>query len=517
MNNAITVTLVGGKKRDISDELISLQCTNEVNQVPSATIQMAAGNFADREYTLFKNSDFEVGKDLEIKARYEKEDSSDKTLFKGQVTARKLQSYQGTPLMVLQLNDPAFRLKEGVSTTLFSKKSDKQMIEAVLGKFPELSLKSPPGSLSSVQFSQYVMKDQSGWQFVSNRLKAHGLLMSFDNGSLTPWTPSDTQGETKVEVGIDEVLDFSIEENGRHLNQEVELSYWDVKKDALDPQNKKLPGKLAKEIKAPKSEYIEPGLSTKAEAEAMLIHFETRQKLEQYRGYFKVVGDPNVKVRQKLTIKGLPAPLNQSYVITGVTNKIHKGQWTTRINIGTRELANAGSNNLQRGQALDLQLATAKKWEKDPDGLGRVPIEVMGFGKDKYWVYPAQWAAGAKQRSFILPEEGERVIVGFMHGTYSQGVILTSVYIKDKLLKSPFKMDARSPVGLISNTNMQLLFDDDKKELTCTTPKSNTLTLNDQKGVTFSSKKDMKLSTNTKFDLKANATIKIKGQTIDLN
>jgi phage baseplate assembly protein gpV len=212
--------------------------------------------------------------------------------------------------------------------------------------------------------------------------------------------------------------------------------------------------------------------------------------------------------------------MNGSYPITKVVHSIRFGVWKTTVGVGNNAIPLESAKMIERfcsNELTDIQSATALKWEKDPESLGRIPVKVLGFSTNKYWAYPAQVSAGAKQSSFILPEEGEQLMIGFMHGTYNQGVVLTSIYSGSKKPPSPFKLDAKTPFGVVSKAGLKLIFDDDKKSIESSSSSSNKILIEEKSGIELKSKKDLKTSSSAKTDIKASATIKIKGTTIDLN
>lgn len=517
--NAITVTLSGKKAIDVSDSLVSVYVEKEVNQIPYAEIRLATGNFADRKYMLFDEAGYKIGETLEIKIRYEEAGGEDMSVFKGLITGQGFEVQDGMPIMVIEVKDPAFRLIDSVNTQLFNKKNDKQMIEAVISK-QGLSVKKASANLSSFTFDQYVKKQNSDWIFVNERLAAHGLLAVWDNGALSALSLTETTGTLSLDVGIDDILDMSIHQDASQLNQEVQVDYWNLKQNKLETVKKKMPSPMGKDVKASSALYTMLGFTEKAEAEALLQHFETQQTLSAMSGTIELVGNGSVQIMQKVTLKNFPKSMNGSYPITKVVHSIRFGTWRTSIGIGNTAIALESPKLIEQlcaNQLTDIQTATAMKWEKDPENLGRIPVKVLGISKDKYWAFPAQVAAGAKQSSYLLPEEGEQVMVGFMHGNYSQGVILTSIYSGASKPPAPFKLDAKTPVGFVSAKGLKLIFDDEKKTVESSTSSSNMVMLNDSSGIEIKSKKDLKTSSSSKTEIKASATVNVKGATINLN
>jgi hypothetical protein len=434
MNSIITITLYGNKKLDVTAKVMSVFVQHEVNVIPTAELTLVTGDFASRTYPLFDNAMFNVGEELDIRVEYAGAAQGEKSIFIGIVTDRKFESREGMPVMILGLKDPAFRVTGAIDTTLFSNKNDAEMITKTLSAAKGLSLNNASPTMTSFSFGQFVRKQTTGWQFILDRVRAHGALITLNNGAMTISAPSDTVGELTLNIGIDNILGVSIKEDASDLAQQIVLHYWNAAQNKVEVLKKSFISANAKAIIAPISNYDVFGITTKAEAQAMLNFFTNRQELGQVLGTIRMPGDASVKVMQELTLKSLPASLNGSYPITKVLHKISEGIWTTTIGIGI------GSNTIkpldedaqQVPQAFDpkdVEVAKAMKWEKDPETLGRVPVQIPAFGTGKYWAYPPQTAAGTKQRSFILPEEGAQLVVGFLYNNYNMGVILTSLYL----------------------------------------------------------------------------------------
>ena len=519
MNSAITVMLKGKKSHDISSQLISLSMEKMVNTIPTASISITAGNFAERQYPSFEKGNYQIGEILEIRVRNENSGKPEKSIFKGVVTGHEFTVKKGIPIMTIKLSDPAHKLLQACDTEIFNKQNDKQMIEKVLAEASGLSLSDQSSKLAGYTFFQYIRSQQNAWQFIKDRICANGLLCTWEYGKLNVYKSTDTASQITLDVGIDEtVVDIQMEQNGTGSIKSAAVTYWNQEKNKIEKQDRKMDSDIAKALKAIASAYTCPHITNKAEATALLDGIALSQDLQQATGSIRVTGNPSYQPMQELKLSGLSASLNGTSLVTGIVHQIRPGRWTTDIKVGMK---NYGEDLLEQvsfpGCRLQSLLATAMKWEKDPQNLGRVPLEVPALGKGKYWAYPAQLAAGAKQRSFMLPEAGEQVILGFLNNCLHQGVILTSVYQKTAMPAKPFSFDSKSPVGIVSNQASSLIFSSEEKETTLSTPGGHELKLSDKDGLNMASKKDMQLKGGAKVSFTASAAMQIKGSTIDLN
>ena len=211
MSNAITVTLNGKKALDISDHLLSLHVENGLNEIPKAILEISDGNFADRTYPMFDNADLQIGSELDIRIRYESENDKETSIFKGVIIASQFSAKKGVPLLILTLRDPAFRLQNAVDTNMFSKKTDKNMIETVIAAGKGVSLKKASSKLTGVTYDQFIRKQTSAWDFVKERASSFGLVISLDNGAMSILDQDTTTGTQTIELGIDEMTDMQLE------------------------------------------------------------------------------------------------------------------------------------------------------------------------------------------------------------------------------------------------------------------------------------------------------------------
>ena len=520
MNNAITVTLYGKKTMDISDELVSLFVEYELNAIPKAIMEISDGTFADRTYPLFNEADLQIGAELDVRIRYEDEADTERSIFQGVVTASKFGIKKGLPILAITLKDPAFRLVRAVDTNMFSKKTDKNMIESVISASKGISIKKTSSKLAGVTYDQFIRKQTSAWVFIRERASNFGLVIQLENGAMSILDQDATTGSESIELGINDIIDMQLELDAENLNQDIEINYWDVKPNKTAAVKKASSSNLAKAVSAPKANFTLLKHTNKKEAEGISDYFSTFETRNEINGTITIPGSSKFKLMQKLTLKSFPDAYNGSYPISKVVHKLRFGTWITEVGIGEASIFTGKNNRIENPtipMIKSVEIATAMKWEKDPEGLGRIPVKVLSFGKDKYWAYPSQVGAGQKQASYLLPEENEQVMIGFMHDNYNQGFIVTSTYLGNIKPPSPFKLDSKTPVGFLSTAKMKLIFDDDKVEIDMSSSSSNKLMLDKSAGITINTNKNLKATSKSKTDIKASSKMTLKGSTIDLN
>lgn len=520
MSNAITVTLSGKKSLDISDSLVSMRVEYALNKIPYAELLISDGNFADRTYPIFDAPDLQLGSELDIKIRYEGTGDKDSSIFKGVVVSSSFGISNGLPTLTILLKDPAFRLENAYKTELFAKVTSRNMIETVMKDSTGVSLKKANAALSSVNYDQYVRKQSSGLEFIMSQLRSYGLVAQWENGALQALSLNETTGGDRLELGITEIVDLDLKQDGEGLNKTVDIAYWDVKKNATMTVKKSTTLPAATAVKAPNASYVLLNLTDKKMAEGVVEFLTTQEILSNISGTITVPGNPGWKLMQKATLVSFPKVYNGDHAVSSVLHELKFGTWTTSIGLGFSSIRDElmdAQLSPTNDQFTHLEFAEALKWEKDPLGLGRIPVKILAFGKDKYWAFPSQVAAGSKQCSYLLPEANEQLIIGFLNGNYSQGFVVTSTFLGSAKPPAPFKLDAKTPVGFLSTSGMKLIYTDDKTSVEFSTPGSSTQTMSKDGGIEFKTSKDFKANATGKLEGVAKSKMTLKGATIDLN
>lgn len=180
---------------------------------------------------------------------------------------------------------------------------------------------------------------------------------------------------------------------------------------------------------------------------------------------------------------------------------------------------------------------------EDPDGLGRVRIKLPGLSADEsgYWARVAAPMAGDGRGTFFLPEKKDEVLVAFEQGD------ITRPYILGALWNTEDKPPATNPnVRLIkSRKGHSVRFDDtdgaekieiidksgensvtlDTESSTISIKSSQDVVIEAPQGkislharnVEVKSTADTNVEAQTTLNLKAGATMTIKGQRVNIN
>jgi phage protein D/phage baseplate assembly protein gpV len=294
---------------------------------------------------------------------------------------------------------------------------------------------------------------------------------------------------------------------------------------------------------------IDVAVSTFLEAKAIAESTLQNQQVTAITGSGTCLGDPAIRAGGKLELSGI-GRFTGSYFVTRVTHTMGEGGYFTSFEVNTNAGPSApdslngldGSNVPARDSEASLVIGLVLDNE-DPDGLGRVRIKLPGLSEDEsgYWARVAAPMAGGGRGTFFLPEINDEVLVAFEQGD------ITRPYILGALWNTEDKPPETNPdVRLIkSRRGHSVRFDDtDGAEKIEIIDKSgeNSVTL-DTKGSTISIKSsqdvvieaprgkislhaknvevkstaDTKVEAQTTLNLKAGATMTIKGQRVNIN
>ena len=185
--------------------------------------------------------------------------------------------------------------------------------------------------------------------------------------------------------------------------------------------------------------------------------------------------------------------------------------------------------------AQGLQIGKVKKIHEDPGGETRIQVDVpmIAPNGDGVWARIGSGYATKNAGIFFMPEVGDEVILSFVNNDPSFPVIVGSLYSSQRT--SPFTPDEKNTnKAIVSNSQLKLTMDDDKKIIEIRTPGGHIVTLSDDKqsitivdsnsnkmemtssGISLTSPGDIKLTATGQIQMEAKTNVSIKA-TADLS
>jgi uncharacterized protein involved in type VI secretion and phage assembly len=184
---------------------------------------------------------------------------------------------------------------------------------------------------------------------------------------------------------------------------------------------------------------------------------------------------------------------------------------------------------------------------QDPEGLGRVKVRFPWFSNEDEsdWARIAAPMAGKERGIYFLPEVDDEVLVAFEHGDVRFPYVLGALWngqdappAKNDDGKNNLRViksrsghlirlndeDGKETIEIVDKQKNSIVFDTANDTITITTSKDITLVAGSQGTIKLEAHKiEIKSSAETKIeagaglDLKASATMNIKGATVNIN
>jgi Rhs element Vgr protein len=210
-------------------------------------------------------------------------------------------------------------------------------------------------------------------------------------------------------------------------------------------------------------------------------------QLAKIRGRVKFQGIPDVKPNTTLVLEGVGERFNGKVYVSAVRHQISEGQWTVDAQFGMDPdwfSEKVKMNDLPASglvaAAHGLQIAKVTQLEDDPDGEDRIQVRlpVIDDSEVGVWARIATLDAGENRGTFFRPELDDEVVVGFLNGNPNHPVIVGMLNSSAK--PAPIvATDDNHVKGIVTRSEMKLMFDDDKKIITIETPAGNKITLDE--------------------------------------
>ncbi|GFD72610.1 type IV secretion protein Rhs [Tenacibaculum sp. KUL113] len=485
--------LIEGEELSKQYEVKNITVSKEVNKIPTAQIILIDGEASQRDFKLSNEELLIPGKEIEITAGYH---SDEETIFKGIVIKHNLRIRANSAQLIVECKDEAVKMTVGRKSKYFYESTDSDIFEEIIGNYA-LAKEVESTNYNHAELVQY---NASDWDFVVSRAQANGKLCFVDDGTITIAKPNVSQSEIETVTFGGSLLDFDAEIDARHQVKKVAAYSWNhadqevVEIEGKDP-NVSLNGNLSvsdlnKTIGLESMELRHGGVVTDTELQDWADAKWLFQQLAKVRGRVKFQGIPSVKPNTILKLEGVGDRFNGNVYVTGVQHVISEGNWIVNAQFGlstewfseTFEISAKPASGLLPA-IQGLQVGIVSQLEEDPDGEDRilVQIPIVNNEEEGIWCRVASPDAGENRGIYFRPEIGDEVIVGFINDDPNDAIVLGMLHSSAK--PSPITAtDDNHEKGIITRSEMKVLFDDDKKIITIETPAGKMITLDEDEG-----------------------------------
>ncbi|MEO8237500.1 MAG: type VI secretion system tip protein VgrG [Flavobacterium sp.] len=530
--------LIEGEELPNTYQVKSLVVQNEVNRIPMAQIVLTDGEASERDFKLSNEDLLIPGKKIEITAGYHNDEA---TIYKGIIIKHSIKIKSGASLLIIECKDEAVKLTIGRKSKYFYDVKDSEAFEEIIDAYG-LQKEVEATNFSHKELVQY---NTSDWDFIVSRAQANGKLCFVENGKITISKPNLTSDSVETITFGSTLLDFDAEMDARNQFAKVSSYSWDytnqevVEIEANDPAvslNGNLSASdLADIIQLENLELRNGATITEVElqdwADAKLLF----QQLSKIRGRAKFQGIPAVKPNTIITLEGVGDRFNGKAYITGVFHEIAEGNWTVDAQFGlnpewfseTFDIHSpTGSGIIPAIKGLHVGIVT--QLESDPNSEDRILVKIPIINNDEQgiWCRIASPDAGDKRGIFFRPEIEDEVIVGFINEDPNNAIVLGMLNSSGK--PAPIvASDDNHQKGIVTRSEMKVIFDDEKKSIGIETPAGKKITLDEDQGIikiedensniiTIDSN-GIKMESAGNIEFKATGDVKIEGTNVSIS
>ena len=485
--------LIEGEELSKVYEVKNITVSKEVNRIPTAQIILIDGDPSARDFQLSNEDLLIPGKEIEITAGYH---SDEETIFKGIVIKHNLRIRANSAQLIIECKDEAVKMTVGRKSKYFYESSDSDIFEEVIGEY---GLSSDVESTNHTH-AELVQYNASDWDFLVSRAQANGKLCFVDDGTIKIAKPDVSQSEVETVTFGASLLDFDAEIDARHQVSKVAAYGWNHADQELVEVEGKDPGvslngnlsssDLSDVIGLENLELRHGGVVTDTELQDWADAKWLFQQLAKVRGRIKFQGIPSVKPNTVLKLEGVGDRFNGNVYVSAVQHEISNGNWVVNAQFGlttewfseTFEISAKPASGLLPA-IQGLQVGIVSQLEEDPDGEDRilVQIPIINNEEEGIWCRVASPDAGENRGIYFRPEIGDEVIVGFINQDPNDAIVLGMLHSSAK--PSPITAaDDNHEKGIITRSEMKVLFDDDKKIITIETPAGKIISLDEDEG-----------------------------------
>jgi Rhs element Vgr protein len=481
--------------REITGEyhVVSVIVNKAINKIPYARMVILDGDASKEDFTISNSEDFVPGKQIEILAGYH---SDEETIFKGIVTCHAIKArHKKSSILEIECRDAASKMAVARRNAYYTQASDSEIMEEIINDFG-LSMEV---EATNARHKEMVKFNTLDWDFLLSRARANGLLVITDDGKISVTAPDPGQEPILDLVYGSTMMEFEAQMDARTQYPQIDASAWDyadqeVIKEESDPPSLPDQGNLNADVLARVMALStfplhHAGNRTGSELKALADAYLLQSRLSRIVGRLKCQGFASVKPGHLVNLKGVGDRFNGAALITSVRQVIKVGNWETDMQFGlSPELFAPGDIVEPLAAGLvpgvnGLQIGLVTQLEEDPDGEDRVLVRMplVDPGAEGIWCRVASLDAGENRGAFFRPEIDDEVILGFINDDPRDPVILGMLNSSAK--PAPITAsDDNHEKGFVTREELKLIFDDDKKSVTCETPNGNKVVLSDDEG-----------------------------------
>lgn len=374
--------LIDGTEVSGEFNVLSASVSNELNRVPSASVQLLDGEASKHALAASDTDRFVPGKEIEIKLRYRGETE---TVFKGIIVKHRVRVRSNGTQMSLACWDKAVRMTSGLKSRYYTDTTDGDILDDLLGQYQlDRDVAATKPSLKEV-----VQYNATDWDFLVCRAEANGHVVSVRDGRVAIGPPSTAADPVVTTQFGATVLELDAEIDARWQVPGVKATAWNATDQELVEAERSEPSVTAGgNLSAPELSDVvgdDPHLLrhgdklSEPEPQAWANGCLFKDRLAKVRGRVRFQGFAKVVPGDVIEVTGLGERFDGKQYVTGVRHSFADGNWETDIAFGLSPEPLAAKYPVTSRRARErlpavngMQIGIVTAPENDADGEDRI-------------------------------------------------------------------------------------------------------------------------------------------------
>lgn len=474
----------------------ALYVARHINKITTATLELIDGNIPDETFPTSDKTELAPGAEIEIQLGYLGKETK---IFKGLVIKHGLRSNNAaSSILSIELKDATVKMTVGRKNRYFQKVSDAEIIEELLADY---------GLKKKVELSRPIHKEMvqyhcTDWDFLLSRADAIGKLVFLKDGLVEVKQPKFV-GLPKLDLVYGQnVVDFEMEMDARTQYATITGKAWDFSKQQIIESESRPSGfkeqgnlkgnQLSEVIGLDSLPVQHTGNINPTELQQWTDARLLRSRLSKIQGWVRIYGYTDIEPGDLVKLSGMGERFNGTAYVTGVGHTYgNESTWYTDIQVGLcQKWATEAYEDIADQPAAGLlpaisglQIGIVTAIHGDPDGEHRIKVRIpiINEKEEGVWARVSNLDAGNARGTFFRPELEDEVIVGFLNDDPRNPIILGMVHSSAK--PAPIEAtEENNEKGIITRSEMKLIFDDDKISFRVQTPNGNIFSISDEEG-----------------------------------
>jgi len=504
---------VEGVEINSSYRILNINVNKEYNKISHAEINLLDGNISTQDFEASNTDDFMIGKNVEIQAGYQGQNS---TVFKGVVVQHgiKILENGGSSLYVI-LKNKIYRSTMVRNTKIYNDLTDSEIFEEIINKYAW----NKEIEANNVRHESVTQYNCSDWDFINMRAEANAQLVFTNDDQIIIKKP-DLTAEPKVTLTYGtSILELEAEMDGRTSFQNYKSSCWNYSNQEITEVEKS-----SSNLNLAQGNTSTSDVASSLQNEEFKIHVDAlmqeeneisnltdsyilKNNLSRIKGRVKSVGIADINPGDIIELSGIGNRFNGNALVSGVSHSINDGMWITHIQFGLDSVKYVEKyDNIKSCKAngimsavSGLQIGIVVQIEDDPLGEGRIKIKlpVITETENTLWARVSTLDAGTNRGTFFRPEVDDEVIVGFISDNANYPIVLGMLH--SSALPPPIQAESENNCkGIYTRESLKLEFDDGKKSILLETPNGNKVTISeDEEGIFIEDMNGNKITLDT--------------------